>query len=201
MSIGCVRIHLVVVVVIAVVVSLAGCSASPSEPIVNPAAVKARQAAGIADCPTPTSSSPQPSNGLPELTLPCLGGDVQVSLATLAGSMPLLINVWATWCGPCRTEAPFLAAVSADLGGQVQFIGIDHVDPDPLDAIAFAQEAGWTYPQLADPDGEGAQALGVVGIPQTLFVARDGTVVYRHRGAFDDETELRDLIASHLGVT
>lgn len=159
-----------------------------------------RRAAGIADCPSADPSVPAVTDGLPDLTLDCLGEDSTVRLAGLRGT-PLVINVWAQWCGPCRQEAPYLAEGSARLGEEVRFLGIDYVDPYPERAVAFAQQAGWHYPQLVDPDRASAPDLGIVGPPLTLLVDADGRIVHRHPGAYASTGQLLDQVSTHLGVT
>jgi cytochrome c biogenesis protein CcmG, thiol:disulfide interchange protein DsbE len=110
-----------------------------------------KKAAGIADCPkSDPNVAPVPS-GLPDVVLPCLGGGRAVRLAGLRGK-PMMINVWAQWCGPCREEAPYLADVATKNKSQLMILGIDHADPQPALAIEFAQLSTWKYPQLADPD-------------------------------------------------
>ena len=69
-----------------------------------------KKAAGIADCPRSDSDVAAVPSGLPDVVLPCLGGGREVRLAGLRGK-PMMINVWAQWCGPCREEAPYLAEV------------------------------------------------------------------------------------------
>lgn len=159
-----------------------------------------RRAAGIADCPASDAAVPARPDGLPELTLDCLGADSRVRLAGLRGT-PLVINVWAQWCGPCREEAPFLREAAAHAGDRVQFLGIDYVDPRPDLAVEFAEQAGWRYPQLVDPDKAIAADLRIIGPPQTILVTADGRVAYRHPGPVRSTAELNDLIRTHLEVT
>jgi thiol-disulfide isomerase/thioredoxin len=94
---------------------------------------------------------------------------------------PVVVNVWASWCGPCRLEAPELAKVAAEYEGRVRFLGIDVLDARP-DARAFIQEFGWTYPSLFDRTGEIRDSLGLIGQPHTLFYAANGTLVDTHLG-------------------
>jgi cytochrome c biogenesis protein CcmG/thiol:disulfide interchange protein DsbE len=158
-----------------------------------------KQAAGIPDCPASDASVAPVDRGLPDIVLPCLGGGRDVRLAGLRGR-PMLISVWAQWCGPCRTEAPYLAEVSADNDTDLLVLGVDYVDPLPDKAIEFARLAGWRYPQLADPDKQLAAPLQIAGPPQTFFVAPDGAVSYRHSGPFTSAQQIRELAAEHLGV-
>jgi cytochrome c biogenesis protein CcmG/thiol:disulfide interchange protein DsbE len=195
---------------------VAGCSGSPvlarsTTPVESPSVVEPAQqstatlaamkkAAGIADCPTSDSKVTPVPSGLPDVVLPCLGGGRQVRLAGLRGK-PMMINVWAQWCGPCREEAPYLAAVAKENKSDLMIVGIDHDDPRPELAIEFAQLSTWKYPQMADPDVVLRSELQISGPPQTFFVRPDGTIAYRHAGPFNSAEELRDLAHKHLGVT
>jgi cytochrome c biogenesis protein CcmG, thiol:disulfide interchange protein DsbE len=202
--------------VAALVLVLAGCTGSsgldvppspleaPTEALPTPevtadlAAMK--KAAGIADCPRSDPEVAATPSGLPDVVLPCLGGGREVRLAGLRGK-PMMINVWAQWCGPCREEAPYLAEVAAANDSELVIVGIDHADPRPDLAIEFAQLSSWSYPQLADPDVVLRAELQITGPPQTFFVRPDGTIAYRHAGPFGSAAQIRGLAAKHLGVT
>ncbi len=185
----------------------AGASASVSttatprqQPAPNVAASK--KASGIKDCPASDPVVSVVKNGLPDVTLPCLGGGTAVRLAGLRGR-PMMINIWAQWCAPCRQEAPFLSEVAAqaDHHGKLMVLGINYSDPRPELAIEFAQLAGWTYPQLADPDLLVKSDLRVPGIPVTVFVNARGQVVYTHYRPFQSAAEIRDQLKEHLQVS
>lgn len=184
------------------VVVISGCTQEPSTPgglptpspsVADPSALRAqRHQAGLPDCPAPAST---PASGLPALELGCIDGSSTAPLnAVVRGTT--VINFWAQWCGPCRREAPHLATVSKELAGQVYFLGIDQDDPEPSRAIAFAQQAGWNYPQFADPGALSRRPpLQVTGLPVTLVVSDRGTVVARHVGPVESAEQLRQLIA------
>lgn len=197
-------------------VMLAGCSESPVDgaptmPVESPteavptqevtadlAAMK--KAAGIADCPKSDPDVAAVPSGLPDVVLPCLGGGREVRLAGLRGK-PMMINVWAQWCEPCRAEAPFLSEVAMENKSELMIMGIDHADPRPDLAIEFAQLSAWTYPQMADPDVVLRSELQITGPPQTFFVRPDGKIAYRHAGPFRSAQEIRDMAQKYLGVT
>ncbi|MBA8793986.1 thiol-disulfide isomerase/thioredoxin [Friedmanniella endophytica] len=188
-------------------VLLAGCS-GPSDTYSPPTAPptgepsidlpSAKAAAGIADCPV-SGDQPVVAGGLPDLTLPCLGGGRPVRLAGLRGT-PMVINIWAQWCGPCRGEAPHLAEVQKLAGNRIRMIGIDFADPQPGYAIEFAQLAGWRYPQLVDEDRRINASIPFAGPPQTLLVDAEGKIVYRQNGELASTAQLTGLIRDHLGV-
>ncbi len=149
-------------------------------------------------CPS-TPSRPPVTNGLPDVSLPCLGDGPDIRLADLRG--PLIINVWAQWCGPCREEAPFLAALVKKAGGKVQLLGIDYADPRPELAVKFATEHQLAYPHLVDADKTTQQALKIGGPPLTAFVDKTGAIVHVHRGVFTSQDQLDQLVKDKLGVT
>jgi cytochrome c biogenesis protein CcmG, thiol:disulfide interchange protein DsbE len=176
----------------------------PSEAMPSPESTAGlaatKKAAGIADCPKSDPNVAAVPSGLPDVVLPCLGGGRAVRLAGLRGK-PMMINVWAQWCGPCREEAPYLADVATKNKSQLMILGIDHADPQPALAIEFAQLSTWKYPQLADPDVVLRADLQISGPPQTFFVRPDGTIAYRHAGPFRSAAEIRELARQQLGVS
>jgi thiol-disulfide isomerase/thioredoxin len=105
---------------------------------------------------------------------------------------PVVINIWSSWCGPCRTEAPYLAAAAERYGEEIQFLGIDILDKKP-DAIAFMQEYGWAYPSLYDPQGDIRDGLGFIGQPETLFYDREGELSSTWIGPLPSE-ELKERL-------
>jgi len=117
---------------------------------------------------------------LPDIWGPTLDGG-QLSLSSLAGHV-VVLNVWASWCGPCRQESPQLARVARSTAARgVRFVGIDEQDQTSA-AQAFATQAGATYPHLVDQNGSTLASLRLVpanGIPSTLVIDRDGRVAAR----------------------
>ncbi|GAA2092321.1 hypothetical protein GCM10009841_01200 [Microlunatus panaciterrae] len=160
----------------------------------------AKKKAAIEDCPASDPSVPAHQQGLPDLVLQCLGGGRPVRLAGLRGR-PMMINIWAQWCPPCRQEAPFISEVAQQKQDRLLVLGVDYADPRPELAIEFAQLSGWRFPQLVDQDHALKDPLKIIGPPQTLFVDAQGVVVYRHSGPFSSAEQIRELAQTHLGVT
>lgn len=96
-----------------------------------------------------------------------------VSALELRGR-PAIVHYWASWCGPCREEAPELVRLDRALGERARLVGVDWSD-DPGRGRAFARRHGWSFPNLADP--RGASGNGVRGLPTTLIVDGDGRIV------------------------
>lgn len=109
------------------------------------------------------------------------GGTFHLS-ATLASGKPVLVNFWASWCVPCRDEAPLLEAAWRRDHDRVMFVGVDVEDVD-RDAHAFLDQYGITYPNGAGDAGSISVAFGLRGVPESYFVATDGHVVRKWSGA------------------
>ncbi len=200
--------------VLALTAGFAGCTPSPAGAATGvttgaatassnpntPALIAQRVAAGLPDCEVPAGGAPVLQAGLPDVVLPCLGSERSVNLAQLRGR-PLVVNLWAQWCEPCKTEAPVLAEFARRAGDKVAVLGINYDDPDPAAAIAFARAAGWTYPHLVDQGAVLRARLSLPGIPVTLLVAADGRIVYRITGGGASVERLQQLARDRLGVT
>lgn len=123
---------------------------------------------------------------LPRLALDCLSGSGTVAISRLHGK-PEVINIWASWCAPCREEMPMLQREHDRLGDRVQFLGVDVKDSRSA-ARSFLARHGITYAQAFDADGDLPLRLRLQGVPNTLFVDASGTVVDRVIGQLDDRS-------------
>jgi len=104
---------------------------------------------------------------------------------------PVVVNVWASWCWPCRAEFPVLQRLAAKFGKRVAFLGVDADDSDAA-AQTFLKEAPLPYPSFSDPNKEIASALKVsVGIPDTAFYDSQGKLVYLKQGPYAHPKELK----------
>jgi thiol-disulfide isomerase/thioredoxin len=136
---------------------------------------------------------PTDASALPEIDL----AGYERLLGQLTGT-PVLVNVWGSWCGPCRDEAPDLARAHARYGDRVQFLGVDILDARES-ARAFMLEFGWSYPSVFDPPAAIRDGLGLLGQPATLFYDETAALVDRWVGpipAEELERRLDDLTAS-----
>jgi cytochrome c biogenesis protein CcmG, thiol:disulfide interchange protein DsbE len=122
----------------------------------------------------------------PPMSLSALGGPGKRSLDDYRGKV-VVVNFWASWCPPCREEAPLLESWQRQLeaqGGTV--VGVDVLDVTG-DALSFAHRSGITYPLVRDRDGSSARDFGVAGYPETVVIDRRGRVAAVQRGPVDQQ--------------
>lgn len=120
----------------------------------------------------------------PAFDLPDLAGTGRVSSSAFAGHVSVL-NLWASWCGPCQGEAAALrTAFDVERARGVRFVGVDHMDTR-RDAVAFATRERLPYALAFDPEGSVAARFGALGIPTTYVIAADGRIAYRFLGRVD----------------
>ncbi len=163
------------------VLLLAGCS-SPSEKI----------AGQVVSCESISSSTTENS-----ITLDCLDGTDGASINGIKG--PAIINVWGSWCAPCKEEMPILRSFYEKAQGKLALIGVDVEEASIGDGRKFVEDYGITWPNLYDPDGKSRAYFGM-GVPVTWFISADGSVAYKHIGVFKNEIELISMTSKYLGV-
>lgn len=163
------------------VLLLAGCS-SLSEKV----------AGQVVSCESISSSATENS-----VILDCLDGGVGASIDSIKG--PAIINVWGSWCGPCKEEMPILRSFYEKAQGKLLLIGVNVEEASIEDGRTFVEDNGITWPNLFDADGKSRAYFGM-GVPVTWFIAPDGSVAYKHIGVVKNEIELISLTSKHLGV-
>lgn len=132
---------------------------------------------------------------LPDVEIVSLTDGSTSSLADL--DVPAVVNLWATWCPPCRREIPDFEAVHQARGDEITFVGIN-VGEDGDRAAAYLADVGVSYDQYLDPQGYVATELETSAMPVTLVVDPSGAVVTRHLGPMD-QGELDEAIDAALG--
>ena len=129
----------------------------------------------------------------PSLALPALEGSNTPPLTDAAVDGKLtLVNVFASWCVPCRQEHPFLKELAKD--ERLTVVGINYKDRND-NALRFLGELGNPYDAIGvDPNGKAAIDWGVYGIPESYLVGPDGTILYKKVGPFDERTLTKELL-------
>ena len=131
------------------------------------------------------------------VTMDCLDRSEGAQLGALRG--PMVVNVWGSWCGPCKEEIPHLRSYYEKAKGKVALIGVDVEEATFDDGRRFVERNGIVWPNLYDPDGRSREYFGL-GVPVTWFIAADGSVAGKKIGAFKNEAELIMLTNKFLGV-
>ena len=140
----------------------------------GPDLAAARAAAALAPC-SASGGGPAAPAPLSGIRLECLADGSTVDLAAALGGRPALVNVWATWCEPCRDELPVLAAYAAEPKA-VAVVGLAVRSPE-VDALTLLTRLGVRYPNVADPDGAALPALKApAALPASYVIESDGTV-------------------------
>jgi thiol-disulfide isomerase/thioredoxin len=164
------------------VLLLAGCTTTPS----------AISKGELVDC-----SSLVVAPDVKGTELECLDGSPGITLEALRG--PAVVNVWGSWCGPCKEEMPLFVEFYAKAKDKVTLLGIDVEEANVSDGRHFVETRGITWPNLYDPDGRTASALGM-GVPITYFVNANGATVYKKIGVITSVQELEALTEKYLGI-
>jgi thiol-disulfide isomerase/thioredoxin len=183
--------------VLATALLAAACTSDPAP--VDATREQARSAV-LPGCPAQGRQSIAAS-ALPDLSLPCLGaadGAGGVPLRRLTGR-PMVVTLWASWCGPCRAELPAFARLSKGAGGRLRVLGVASLDV-PGNSISFAADNALPFPSLLDRDGDLGRDLRKRGLPVTVLVKADGSVADVYQGQPLTDTTLRALVRDTLGV-
>lgn len=147
-----------------------------------------------------TSSSDIPSSNAlvgqaaPNFALSVLSGTSASSLSLAAyKGQPVMLNFWASTCGPCQDEAPFLQSQWQQAHAHdVVFLGVDYEDTK-IGGLGFVQQYGITYPNVVDASGMTAINYGVTGTPETFFINRKGVIVAWEAGPLNEQSFQHDL--------
>jgi cytochrome c biogenesis protein CcmG/thiol:disulfide interchange protein DsbE len=134
----------------------------------------------------------KPSDRLPDTTLSSLDGGKPVDLTSLRG--PMLINLWASWCTPCRRELPLYQAFAEKYAGKVDVLGIDFQETNRDRAQKLAADSGVDYPLYTDPDGK----LRARGLPKVILLDARGRVAHEEYVEITSVAQLERLVDAHL---
>jgi thiol-disulfide isomerase/thioredoxin len=134
------------------------------------------------------------SDRLPEISLAGLHGGPSVDLRTLEG--PVVVNLWASWCVPCKRELPIYAAFARKHAGTVSVLGVDFQETNGDAAAALLKASKVDYPVVTDPDGD----LHAIGLPEIVLVDAHGKIAYREYVEIKSLAQLEGIVEKHLGV-
>jgi thiol-disulfide isomerase/thioredoxin len=134
------------------------------------------------------------SGSLPDVTLQPLGDGDPVDLSHLRG--PMVINLWASWCGPCRDELPQYQAFAQKYAGKVDVLGVDWQETRSDKATKLARDTGVTYPLVTDPDGN----LRAQALPKLILIGPDGNIALEKYVKITSVAQLEKLVEQHLQV-
>jgi thiol-disulfide isomerase/thioredoxin len=133
-----------------------------------------------------------------DVTLSPLDGGPDRKLGELLGSKPVVLNFYASWCGPCVTEMPAFERVYRDVGDQVTIIGVAYQDSDEA-ARATVERTGVTYATFGDSGQDAVSYFGGISMPTSVFIDAGGNVVDVHSRAMDED-ELRSALEDRFGI-
>ena len=133
------------------------------------------------------------------MSLECLGSQGDPVGISGTPPRPTVVNLWASWCGPCRDEMPVLDEFAAAASGRVDLLGVATSDNRSA-ATAFSVEFALSFPSVLDPRAKILADQGLQGLPATLLMDQNGVIVYRHIGVYDTLDELKQDVAQHLKV-
>ena len=171
--------------VIALTLGVAACGSDSGTGPGNPDSAATDYERALADAPPPLASLYAEANEILPGELPAY----EARIADLEGH-PIVVNKWASWCGPCRAEFPFFQDLAAERGERIAFLGIDGQDADDA-AATFLEELPVPYPSYRDPDLEISESLDVEReFPATIFYDSEGEVAYVHRGGYQEQADL-----------
>jgi cytochrome c biogenesis protein CcmG/thiol:disulfide interchange protein DsbE len=164
------------------------------EPSRGPSPADTRRA--LRDAPPPLAALYERANAIE----PAEVGDLRRELQALRG-YPVVINAWASWCGPCKLEFPYFQRAAARLGTRVAFFALN-VEDNRGDAARFLRRMPVPYPSLEDGDGRLLReaAPGVKGLPATIYYDARGRRTYVHQGGYRSEAQLVEDVERYAGA-
>ncbi|MGB3303988.1 TlpA family protein disulfide reductase [Gordonia sp. (in: high G+C Gram-positive bacteria)] len=162
----------------------------------------ARAAAALNPCPS-GQLPVGPNAVLAGVSAPCMATGDEINLGAVTAGKPLVINMWAVWCLPCRKELPIFDDFSQRAGEQLNVIAVHAREggDKPYFVLKFLEEVGVHLPVVTDPTGAIAQAIGAPRIfPSTILIRADGTVAKVMPQIFNSTEELSQAVRDNLGI-
>lgn len=195
------RLRVLVLIMVSATLALSGCGSGEPAADSGGSAEAAPDLPDLADCPEPTEVPATGETTLPELSLPCLDGDGGELRLGEAPGVPLVLNLWATWCTACRDELPLFSQLyTATDRGQLLVAGVVTRDSPAL-AAEFVVDLDIEFPSGLDDNGDLYVDQALRGLPGTFFVNADGSIAHAELAPITSYEDLVALVQQHLGVT
>lgn len=190
---------LAAVVVVAVALTVALWPRGDATAPADEALAADRAAAALVPCPVPGPGAPPAGGRLVGLTRPCLGEPGTVDIAKAYAGRPVLLNVWASWCGPCREEIPALEAYRKEPGA-IDVLGVN-ADVDPAAGLRMMAALGGHYPSVIDADVRLRRELAGPPILPANYVLLPGGAIRRIDPpvVFHSAAQVREVLAGYIG--
>jgi cytochrome c biogenesis protein CcmG, thiol:disulfide interchange protein DsbE len=144
---------------------------------------------------TPSCSTIKAAKVSKGIALPCLNGSGSITFEAIRG--PVLVNVWGSWCEPCKEEIPHLVDI-AKLN-KVAIVGIDVEERNMAAGQKFVASHKMSWPQLYDVKAKTRGIFGM-GVPVTWFIDANGKVLYKQIGLFQSTTQIKELVKKYFGI-
>src|SRR3954467_5347219 len=186
-------VGLVAIIVIGLTQSKGGSAPNPKD-IKSRAPSAAQVERAFAGSPAPLADLHGRANEI----IPGGRDELQRQIRALRGH-PVVVNVWGSWCGPCRLEFPSFQQSAVRYGRQVAFLGVDARD-NRGEAKGFLRDFPVTYPSVEDPDESVLGKLGGRGYPSTAYYDRNGKMLFLHQGPYRTDADLNAHIRRFAGV-
>ena len=180
------KAYIIGVLLVLVLLALGACGPSPTTTItVTPPATTVTV--------TPPPEGSKVGNLAPDFQLQDLDGET-VSLSGLRGS-PVMLNFWASWCGPCRAEMPYIQQIYDEWQDKGLVLLTINLRESASTARQFMQSNNLSFPVLLDTNGNVAQKYNVSGIPATFFIDKDGIIQARKVGSLSSKQQIEDYLS------
>lgn len=153
-----------------------------------------RQGSESGAAATPAGAAALPSAGDPDRMLKEIPAERFPAVLRAARPRPVMVDFWASWCGPCRFEMPFITRLRAKYLGRIDFIGVNYEDGRGS-AEEFVRKFKVNFPSYRDPDGAIGEAQGgIIGMPTAIFFDAGGKEIHRQTGAFPSEAAMETIL-------
>jgi thiol-disulfide isomerase/thioredoxin len=186
-----------VAAVVALTALVAGCTSGGTSGAAAATTSSTPVVVHLLPCPAQPARAARGSATLPKLAFSCAGGG-SLDLRRAPG-VPTLVNLWGSWCAPCRDELPVLQQLADAAGDGVHVLGVISKDGLPQ-ATSFASDEKVTFPSAVDGEGTLMAAAGLNALPVTYFLDAEGGVVFTQVGQVKSLAQAKALVLAHLGV-